>query len=76
MKEVVPLASDPFMWKRSIRSFRHLECQNPSIISESIGIPNGSKKWEKSEEEEWRNGTKNLIHMEEDMQLECIVLLL
>ena len=36
--------------------FRHLEHQNPSIISESIGIPNGSEKMGKSEER--RNGTE------------------
>ena len=47
------LANDPIMSGRLIRSFRHLECQNLSIISESIGIPNGSKKkGKKSEEEE------------------------
>ena len=38
----------------SIQSFRHLERQNPSIISESIGIPNGSENGKKSEES-WRN---------------------
>ena len=34
---LAPLANDPIIQKRSIRSFRHLECQNPSIISEDIG---------------------------------------
>ena len=38
------LENEPIMSERLIWSFRHLECQNPSIISESIGIPNGSKK--------------------------------
>ena len=38
--------------------FRHLECQNPSIISESIGIPNGSKKNGKKSEEEEHGGTE------------------
>ena len=37
-----------FKWSimsgRLIWLFRNLECQNPSIISESIGIPNGSEK--------------------------------
>ena len=33
---VAPLASDPIMLGRSIRSFRDLEHQNPSIISDSI----------------------------------------
>ena len=34
--KVVPVASDPIMWGRSIRSLRHLEHQNPSISSEYI----------------------------------------
>jgi len=58
----VPLANDPIMSGRSIRSSGHLEYQNSSIISESISIPNGRKKWEKSEEE----SEQNLIHIEED----------
>ena len=41
------LANDPIMSGRLIRSFRHLECQNPSIISDSIGIPNGGEKNDK-----------------------------
>ena len=45
------LVNDPIMLGRLIWLFRHLECQNPSIISDSIGIPNGSEKWEKSEQE-------------------------
>ena len=50
-----------------IRSFRHLECQNPSIISEYIGIPNGSKKMEKKVRS--HGGTeRNLIHIEEDSE--------
>ena len=37
-KEVLaPLANDFIMWGRSIKSFRHLEHQNPSIISKDIG---------------------------------------
>ena len=39
-----PPANNIIMSGTSIRLFRHLECQNPSIISESIGIPNGSEK--------------------------------
>ena len=47
------LANDPILWGRSIGSFRHLECQNLSIISDSIGIPRWlQKKAKKSEEEE------------------------
>ena len=33
----MPKASDPIMWRRSIRSFRHLEHQNTSII-DAMGI--------------------------------------
>ena len=45
--------------------FRHLECQNPSIISDSIGIPNrGEKSGKMSEEQEEEE--RNLIHIEED----------
>ena len=57
------LANDPIMKKRSIQSFRHLECQNLSIISESIGIPNGSKKMGK------KVRSRNLIHIEEDFSV-------
>ena len=57
---LAPLAPGPIIWGRSLRSFRHLECQNLSIISDSIGIFNGSKKCGKSEE------SRNLIHIEED----------
>ena len=34
---MAPLANDPIMSGRLIRLFRHLEHQNPSIISDSIG---------------------------------------
>ena len=33
----MPLANDPIMSRRLIQLFRHLECQNPSIISEDRG---------------------------------------
>ena len=33
----MPLTNDPIMLGRLIQSFRHLEHQNPSIISEDIG---------------------------------------
>ena len=60
---LVPLPNDCIMQNRSLPSFRHLECQTPSIISDSIGIPNGSeKKWEN----EWGTEERNLIHIEED----------
>ena len=48
---------------------RHLECQNPFIISDSIGIPNGGEKNGKMSEEEERRRrrrSRNLIHIEED----------
>ena len=48
------LANDPIILRRLIQLFRHLECQNPTIISEYIGIPNGSKKMG----EKVRNGTE------------------
>ena len=44
---LVPLAHDPTMSGRSIQLFRHLECQNPSIVSDSIGIPRWLQKWGK-----------------------------
>ena len=49
---MAPLANDLIMLRRLIQLLRHLECQNLSIISDSIGIPKGSKKWKKGEEEE------------------------
>ena len=56
---VAPLANDPIMWEKLIGLFRHLECQDPSIISESIVIPNGSKKMGgESEESEEEHGTE------------------
>ena len=40
---MAPLANDPIMSGRLIRLFRHLQCQNPSIISDFIGINVGCK---------------------------------
>ena len=64
----MPLANDPIMLERSIQLFRHLEHQNPSIISESIGIPNGSKKMGKKvrRKTEERNGGGMESYSEED----------
>ena len=64
---MAPPANNLNMSGTSIWSFRHLECRNPSIISESIGIPNGSEKMGKKVRRR-RNGggTRNLIHIEED----------
>ena len=52
---MAPPANNLIMSGTLIQSFRHLECQNPSIISESIDIPNGSEKMGKKV----RNGTRN-----------------
>ena len=53
MEAVAPHANDPIMSGRLIQLFRHLEHQNPSIISDSIGRARmAAKKQEKSEEEE------------------------
>ena len=63
---MAPPANNLIILGTSIRSFRNLECQTPSVISESIGIPYGSKKnGEKSEESE-ESEERNLIHIEED----------
>ena len=54
MKAMVPLANDPIMSGRLIRSFRHLERQKPSIISDSIDrarYGNNSGGTEETEEE-------------------------
>ena len=54
------LAHDPIMLGRLILLFIHLECQNLSIISDSISIPNGiEKKWEKSKEEQEREESES-----------------
>ena len=51
-KEVlVPVANDPIMSERSIRSFRHIECQNLSIISDSIDSRRGLQQF-------WNGRTK------------------
>ena len=64
---VLLLANDPIMSGRSIQSFRHLECQNPSIILDSIGIPRWLWKMGKwVSRRSWRS--QNLIHIEEDKE--------
>ena len=60
MEVVVLLANDLIMSGTSIRSFRHLEHQNPSIISEDIGGARMVQQFLRSrigseEEEEDRN---------------------
>ena len=52
MEAIEPLANYLFMSERLIWLFRHFECQNPSIISDSIGIPNGVDKSGKMSEEQ------------------------
>ena len=57
MEVVAQLENDPIMLGRSIQLLRHLEHQNPSIISDSIGISgwlqkNGNKSEEQEKEEE------------------------
>ena len=47
---VAPPENNLIMSGPSIRSFRHLEHQNPSIISEDIGRKGGCKKSEEQEE--------------------------
>ena len=51
-KALAPLANVPFMSGRLIWSFRHLECQNLSFISDSIDGRRGGKK---SGTAEWEN---------------------
>ena len=60
------LANNPIILGRSIWSFRHLEHQNPSIISDFIG----------SREKKWGGGAGgagagagNIIHIEEDIAI-------
>ena len=47
---MAPYANDPIMLRRSIRSFRHLEHQNMSIISGDIGRARSVQQF--------RNGTE------------------
>ena len=56
MEAVALLANDLIMSGTSIRSFRHLEHQNPSIISEDIGRASGVQQFRNGTEEERRNG--------------------
>ena len=47
-----PLKNDPILSGRSTGSFRHLELQNPSIISDFINRQSLVRKSEEQEEEE------------------------
>ena len=58
-EEVLPLAYDPIMFGRSILSFRHLEHQNPSIISGDIGRARSVQQFRRRNGgTEERNGTE------------------
>ena len=46
---MAPLANDPIMSGRLIQSLRHLECQNPFIISDSIGTARMVQKFRRSQ---------------------------
>ena len=61
MEAAAPLANDPIMAGRSIRSFRHLEHQNPSIISDSIGRARMAAKNGKKSEEEKKKEKKEIL---------------
>ena len=52
MEVAAPLKNDPILSGRSTGSFRHLELQNPSIISDFINRNRMVRKSEKEEEEE------------------------
>ena len=56
---LAPLANVPIMLGRSIRLFRHLECQNPSIISGDIGKARSGQQFHRNGGmEEWNRGTE------------------
>ena len=56
-ERLAPFANDPIMWKRSIQLFRHLECQNLSIISEDIGRARMVQQFRNGGMEEERRST-------------------
>ena len=51
-KVLALLTRDPIILGRSIWSFWHLECLNPSIISDSIGIHRWLRKMSEEQEEQ------------------------
>ena len=76
MEVVAPLENDPILSVRSIRSFRHLELQNPSIISDFRHrsrmvqqFRNGGT--EEEEEEERRNGGGLQLISSNPMKILC-----
>ena len=54
-------ADDPIMMGRSLWLFRHLECQNLSIISDSGRIPNGGEKNGNMSEEEEQEENRGIL---------------
>ena len=52
MEVAAPLKTDPILSGRSIRSFRHLELQNPSIISDFRDSREKNEEEEEKEEQE------------------------
>ena len=55
----MPLANDPIMSGTLIRSFRYIENQNLSIISEDIGRARMVQQfWRRNGTEEEQNGTE------------------
>ena len=69
MEVVAPLENDPILSGRLIRSFRHLELQNPSIISYFRQIQDGAtiQEEEQDEEQEEEQGEEQEEEQEEEL---------
>ena len=63
---MAPLSNDPIMLDRSIWLFRHLEYQNPSIISDFIGR---NRILQKKVSSTKSRSTKNLNDIEGDLRV-------
>ena len=61
MEVAAPLKNDPILLGRSILSFRHLELQNLSIISDFRQSQDGTRKSEEQEEEQEGEGESTSI---------------
>ena len=61
MEVAAPLKNYPILSGRSTGSFRHLELQNPSIISDFINRNRMVRKSEKEEEEEEEEERKTFL---------------
>ena len=71
----MPPENNLFMSGTSIRSFRHLEHQNPSIISEDIGRARSVQQFRRNgggTEEERRRNT--VVLEDRIIMLQCILL--